>query len=229
MLLAMNTDRPPGSSPHPAISDSSVSPAGPAPDTLSAAMFSALSHDVRATINGINVWTHILERVTDQTAARAVDGIRRSIAQQTELAQEISDFGRDVYAAPGEQPVELDALLGDIVKDLREAGSRVRLKPCEAPAFTAVHDRALHTLLRLLVRDAMSALTEDGSLDIAVEAADDTHWRLRIDILEPDGMHADLSVRRPLRQTLALLAAREHAITLEIAPDQRALLLPRIG
>jgi signal transduction histidine kinase len=192
-------------------------------------MFSALSHDVRATINGINVWTHILERVTDQTAARAVDGIRRSIAQQTELAQEISDFGRDVYAAPGEQPVELDALLRNIVNDLREFAPRVRLRSSETPAYTPVHHRTLHTLLRLLVRDAMSALTEDGSLNIAVESADDTHWRVRIGIVEPDGMHGDLTARPPLRQALAMVAARLHEIPLEIGADQRTLLLPRIG
>jgi len=192
-------------------------------------MFSALSHDVRATINGINVWTHILERVTDQTAARAVDGIRRSIAQQTELAQEISDFGRDVYAAPGEQPTELNALLRDIVTHLPEAGPRVLLRAFEAPALTATHERALHAVLRLLVRDAMSALTEDGTLDIAVESADDTHWRVRVDIVEPDGMHGELTARRPLRQTLALVAARVHTIQLEIARDHRAVLLPRIG
>jgi len=192
-------------------------------------MFSALSHDVRATINGINVWTHILERVSDQTAARAMDGIRRSIAQQTELAQEISDFGRDIYAAPGEQPVELHALLIDVVKDVREAGSRVRVEPCQSPGFTAVPDRVLYRLLRLLVRDAMSALTEDGSLDVAVEAADDTHWRVRIDLREPDGTHGDMSSRRPLRQTLALMAARVHAIPIDILPDHRAVVLPRAG
>jgi hypothetical protein len=229
MLSAMNIDRPRGSPPHPSGSDSSASPADSAPDTLFAAMFSALSHDVRATINGINVWTHILERVTDQTAARAVDGIRRSIAQQTELAQEISDFGRDVYAAPGEQQVELDALLRNIVSDLRESATRVRLRSSETSAFTPVHHRALHTLLRLLVRDAMSALTEDGSLDIAVESADDTHWRVRIGIVEPDGVQGDRTARPPLRQALAMVAARVHAIPLEIVHDHRAVLLPRIG
>ena len=225
----MNTDQPPGEPPQPANSEPFASLAGTAARTLFAAMFSALSHDVRATINGINVWTHILERVTDQTAARAVDGIRRSIAQQTELAQEISDFGRDVYAEPGEQPVELDALLRDIVENLREAGSRVCLRRSETPVFTPVHDRALHTLLRLLILDAMSALSEEGTLGIAVEASDDMHWRVRIDILEPGGMRGTLTARRPLRQSLALIAAHVHAIPLEIEPAHRAILVPRIG
>jgi len=229
MLAAMSADRLSDTKPPPANSDSPASSPDATADTLFAAMFSALSHDVRATINGINVWTHILERVSDQTAVRAMDGIRRSIVQQTELAQEMSDFGRDIYAAPGEQPVELHASLCEVVEDLREAGSRVRLKPCDAPGLTAVPDRVLHRLLRLLVRDAMSALTEDGSLDIAVEAVDDMHWRVRIDLLEPGGTHGAVTSRRPLRQTLALIAARVHAIPLQIAPDHRLVVLPRIG
>ncbi len=192
---------------------------------LLASLFSALSHDLRASVNGINVWTHILERVSDPTAVRAVEGIRRSIAQQTDLAQELSDFGRESFGAPDESSVELGMLLRAVCEELG-SDERIRLHSPHATMHVAMAGRAASALLRLTLQDALAALSERGHVDVLVDEADARRWRIRIEMQEPDGMPADAHARRPLRQTLAILSARIHEVELVVTPGQRELLLP---
>lgn len=193
-------------------------------EALLASLLSALSHDARATINGISVWTHILERVSDPTAARAVDGIRRSIAQQTELAQEISDVGRDLFAVPGERPADLAALIRSLADQL--GSGRIESRLPEAPVHAAMGGNALRALMRLILLDALSALSERGRIAVAIDEADNA-WRVTVEIRESEFALAEANVRRPLRQTLALLAARIHDVDLEMVSGRRVLTVPR--
>ena len=193
-------------------------------EALLASLLSALAHDARATINGISVWTHILERVADPTAARAVDGIRRSIAQQTELAQEISDVGRDLFALPGAQPADLAALTRSLADHV--GAGRIESRLPDAPALAAMGEYALRSLMRLILLDALSALGERGRIAVAIDAAD-TAWRVTVDIRESEFALVEANVRRPLRQTLALLAARIHDVDLELGSGRRVLTVPR--
>ncbi|MCC7548870.1 MAG: hypothetical protein IT532_13975 [Burkholderiales bacterium] len=181
---------------------------------------------MRATINGINVWTHILERVADPTAARAVEGIRRSISQQTELAQEISDFGRDVFAAPGAQPADIGTILLGLREELR-AGARLDLRLPPSGTMAPVGERALRALLRFILGDALTGLSERGRLQVGVEEADAGQCRLRVDVLEPGTDRLEAHARRPLRQTLALLAARAHGLDLDITVGHSTLIFSR--
>lgn len=195
-------------------------------DALVAALLSALAHDMRATVNGINVWTHILERVSDPTAARAVDGIRRSIVQQTHLAQELSDFGRDGFAVPGEAPAELGQVLCAVRDELR-ADIRLRLPDVAAAMHAAIGARALHGILRMTLRDALTGLSDQGHLGIVVDEAGPERWCIRIDVHDPETAHADVPARRPLRQTLSMLCATLHGAELLVMPGRRELLVSR--
>lgn len=193
-------------------------------DALVAALLSALAHDMRATVNGINVWTHILERVSDPTAARAVDGIRRSIAQQTHLAQELSDFGRDGFTAPGEAPADIGQMLCAVRDELR---ADVCLRLPGAAMYAAIGARALHGILRMTLRDALAGLSDHGRLDVAVDEAGPERWCIRIDVHDPEAADGDVPARRPLRQTLAMLCAPLHGAELLVMPGRRELLVPR--
>ncbi len=194
-------------------------------EALLASLLSALSHDSRATINGISVWTHILERVTDPTAVRAVDGIRRSIAQQTELAQEISDIGRDAFAIPGDQPVELCGLVRSLADEI--GVQRVETLLPETRVHAAIGANASRALLRLILSDAATVLTDRGRIVVSIEEAGEAAWRIAVEIREAEFAPVEVHVRRPLRQTLALLAARVHDIELDVAPGRRILTVPR--
>ena len=72
----------------------------------------------------------------------------------------------------------------------------------------------------------MSALGERGRIAVAIDAAD-TAWRVTVDIRESEFALVEANVRRPLRQTLALLAARIHDVDLELGSGRRVLTVPR--
>jgi len=194
-------------------------------EALLASLLSALSHDSRASINGISVWTHILERVSDPTAVRAVDGIRRSVAHQTELAQEVSDIGRDAFALPGEHPAELHDLLHSLAQEIDAL--RIRLRVPEAPLHVAMGGNALRALLRLVLCDAVAVLTDRGHVDVSVGEAGGRALRIDVAIREQEFAPVEVHVRRPLRQTLALLVARVHDVELDISPGHRVLTVLR--
>ncbi|MCW5620301.1 MAG: HAMP domain-containing histidine kinase [Burkholderiales bacterium] len=197
---------------------------------LLAALFSALSHDMRTGINGIGVWTHILERLADPTAARAVEGIRRSIIQQSDLAQEISDFGREVFAAAGEAPCDMVAVIREAPGDPQSGimPLPVQMHLPTGPLIAAVPVRALRMLLRLLLRDAFATLSADGTLEMhVIDDSEGDCWQVCIDTREPGGLYPEAHTRRPLRQTLALLGAHAHGLALELTSARRCLHLPR--
>jgi len=194
-------------------------------EILLASLFSALSHDVRATINGINVWTHILERVSDPTAARAVEGIRRSISQQTELAQEISDFGREVFSAPGDQPADPAAAL-QALRDGPLAAGRLMLETSTSLPLVTVGERALRALFRFASCDLLASLSDQGKVVVSCDEPGATALRIHMHTRDVEGEPVEAHARRPLRQTLALLAARTHGVELRIAPGRLEFLLP---
>lgn len=199
-------------------------------EVLLAALFSALSHDMRTGINGIGVWTHILERLADPTATRAVEGIRRSIIQQSDLAQEISDFGREVFAAAGEAPCDMVAVIQEAPGD-PQSGTMplpVQVRVPVGPLMVATPARALRMLLRLLLRDAFTTLSAEGTLEMhVIDDAEGECWQVCIDTREPGGLYPEAHTRRSLRQTLALLGARAHGLALELTPARRSLHLPK--
>lgn len=58
---------------------------------------SALAHDLRASLNGIKTWAHVLEECLreprDPVVARALQGIRTGIEQQVHLIENLLEAG----------------------------------------------------------------------------------------------------------------------------------------
>lgn len=172
-----------------------------------AALFSALSHDLRAALNGIIVWTHILERNGDDTTLRAVEGIRRAVTQQSQLAMELSEFGRAIVADGWPDGLTAAQAIGDAVEQAGD-GAAVELDlPNELPrpAMPAI---ALQAIVRLLVQSARAHTDSDGRVQLNV-ARDHDALCLRLRLIRADGAPANnaTNARRSLRESLAALCA----------------------
>lgn len=172
-----------------------------------AEMFSALSHDLRAALNGIIVWTHILERNADDTTLRAVEGIRRAVAQQSQLAMELSDFGRAIVTDGWPDMLTTAQAIGDAVDQAGE-GVPVELHlPLELPrpAMPAI---ALQAVVRLLVQSARAHAESDARICMEVRREREALY-LRLRLLQPDGTPATgaINARRSLRESLVSLCA----------------------
>jgi signal transduction histidine kinase len=186
---------------------------------LAAGLFSPLAHDLRAGLNGISVWTHLLARDGDDVSQRAVEGIRRAVADQSALAQQLSQFGAVLTAQhvrPAE-PVDLNALCTELAGELREI-SPDRAVTVHAPDQPVVvtHAAVLRQIVRLLLLDAISSTPDDVAVKIALH---ETAGHLVLEV----GPHtaeagADTPRRRNLRQAMAALAACMLGGYLEILP-----------
>lgn len=172
-----------------------------------AALFSALSHDLRAALNGIIVWTHILERNGDDATLRAVEGIRRAVTQQSQLAMELSEFGRAIVADGWPDGLTAAQAIGDAVEQAGD-GAAVDLElPQELPrpAMPAI---ALQAVVRLLVQSARAHADSDARVLLHAAREQDALC-LRLRLIQPDGapVSGSTRARRSLRESLAALCA----------------------
>lgn len=172
-----------------------------------AALFSALSHDLRASLNGIIVWTHILERNADDTTLRAVEGIRRAVTQQSQLAMELYEFGRAIVAQGWPDALSAAQAIGDAV-DQAGDGAPVDLhlpRDLPRPAMPAV---ALQAIVRLLVQSARAHAESDVRVSLGAERDRDMLC-LGLRLVHADGTPAagTTNARRSLRESLAALCA----------------------
>ncbi|HEU5283616.1 MAG TPA: hypothetical protein VFU53_07375 [Burkholderiales bacterium] len=202
---------------------------------LVAAVFSSLAHDIRAGLNGITLWTHVLERGGPEAAERGLEGIRRAVAQQSELAQQFSDVGRALSPNPDEpvRPFDVLGLLreaaGALESTAAEHGVTLRLA-CDAQSVElSGHDRPLRQLLHLLLADAVAAAPQGGSVHATLaQRADDV--TLELAVLQPDGSPIDedgARSRRTLRRALAALGGHLLHGDLRNARAGLALRMPR--
>jgi signal transduction histidine kinase len=182
---------------------------------LVAAVFSPLAHDIRAGLNGITLWTHVLERGGPEAMDRGLQGIRRAVAQQSELAQRLSDLGRALSPQPEEplQPIDVLALLRETTAALEgeAAAQGVALRVSCAVQSVEVngHDRPVRQLLQLLLGDALELAPRGGSVRATLAQRTDA-VNLDLTVLQPDGASLDehdAAPRRTLRRALAALGA----------------------
>jgi signal transduction histidine kinase len=182
---------------------------------LVATMFSPLAHDIRAGLNGVTLWTHVLERGGPEAMDRGVEGIRRAVAQQSELAQQLSDLGRALSLHPGEpiRPVDVLALLREaavaVEADAVERGVTLRVECGAQSVRLSGHDRPVRQLLQLLILDALAVAPRGGSVHATLAQRDDA-VTLELAVVQPDGAlleEHDAAPRRTLRRALAALTA----------------------
>jgi signal transduction histidine kinase len=193
-------------------------------------LFSPLAHDLRAGLNGITVWTHVLERTGAADPASSVEGIRRAVAQQSELAQELSDCGRALQLQPGErpEPVELEAVLHEAIADAApraaNRGVQILYRPAPEPVVVGGHPRLLQNLIRLLVRDAAHVALDDSAITIA--ATRDAHVKVTIAVPNSATTGTRKSLRRAMASILAVLHGGSVQSTSNDAGDIVELILP---
>jgi hypothetical protein len=204
----------------PGDSTSSHGVPGPVPGDLArvvAALFSPLAHDLRAGLNGISVWTHLLQRDGDVVADRAVEGIRRAVSQQSALAQELSQIGAALGALRGQplEPVDLQVLSTQVIDEIRAQGEGVQLR-IEGGHVPAVRSHAdvLRRAVRMIVLDVLAAVP-DTPVTLALREAG---REVVLEVSAAAGRDADgaSAPRRTLRQSLAALAACMVEARLEI-------------
>jgi len=186
---------------------------------LAAGLFSPLAHDLRAGLNGISVWTHLLARDGDEVSQRALEGIRRAVADQSAMAQQLSQFGAALTAqhVRPPEPVDVNALCIGLAGELREISPdrAVMVRAPDRPVVVTQAD-VLRQIVRLLLLDAVSSTPDDVAVEIALH---ETAGHLVLEV----GPHtaeagADTPRRRNLRQALAALAACMLGGYLEILP-----------
>jgi signal transduction histidine kinase len=197
-----------------------ASPAAAAEElaALVAALFSPLAHDLRASLNGISVWTHLLGKDADEVTVRALEGIRRSVAHQSTLAQELSQLGAALAAqraAPDSQG-DLAAACRRVVDELRAAHpDREITVDAAASVQVAAHPDLLLQLVRMLLADLVTATTAAEPLHVtAASAGGDA-------VLEAGARSGEPSSgarRRTLRQALGALAAGMARGRLDVDP-----------
>jgi K+-sensing histidine kinase KdpD len=181
-------------------------------------LFSPLAHDLRAGLNGITVWTHVLERTGASNPAQSVEGIRRAVAQQSELAQELSDCGRALQVQAGErpEPIELEALLHEAIADAAPQaatrGVQILYRPASGPLVVAGHPRMLLNLVRLLVRDAAYVALDGSTITIAAGQGD-VHVSITI-----AGAESAAGTRKSLRRSMASILALFHGGSVQLRP-----------
>lgn len=191
--------------------DSGVNPSHPlAPGAGSdlAALFSALAHDLRAALNGIIVWTHILERDGDESTLRAVEGIRRAVNQQSQLAMELSDFGRAIVAHGWPDGATTAQAIGEAV-DRAGEGVPVEMRLAHGLPRVAMPAAAVQAIVRLVVKSLRAHADERARIVLDAQLEDDEVC-LQFRLLMPDGAIVASSVspdRRTLREALAALCA----------------------
>jgi signal transduction histidine kinase len=173
-----------------------------------AALFSPLAHDVRAGLNGISVWTHLLQRDGDEVAARAVEGIRRAVSQQSALAQELSQIGAALVALRGQpmEPVDLRALSTQVVDEIsaQDEGALLRIEG-EHVLSVRSHADVLRRVVRLIVLDVLAAVP--GAPVTLVLRQSGCHVVLEVSAAAGRDAEGASAPRRTLRQSLAALAA----------------------
>ena len=204
---------------------------------LLAALFSPLAHDLRAGLNGISVWTHILERNADEANNRAVQGIRRALAQHSDLAQDLSDFGRalgGVADGNGGPAQELGQVVRDACKALAAVAEQrhvsVGVQGAAALAVAVAQPALVKEALLLVLRDALLAVPESGRADIVgAVASDAVSLAFTLSTAENPAELLAWSgpTRRSVRQAIAALGAAVAGGGLDISqPDRVVFHLP---
>lgn len=195
-----------------------------------AALFSALSHDLRAALNGIMVWTHILERSADETTLRAVEGIRRAVTQQSQMAAELSDVGR-AFTAPGAPPeVAIADTLNEAAAAAREMrpNAAIELQVSDDLPRVAVPADHVRIAIRMLLADLLMLAGEGARVAMSVRVTDDAldvHLRLASADGTPIRMRSG-DARRALREILAALIAGLDGMRIAPVDDGLVLSIP---
>jgi signal transduction histidine kinase len=191
---------------------------------LAVELFAPLAHDLRAGLNGISLWTHLLSPDGGEVSERALEGIRRAVAHHSILAQELSQFGEALAAqrSGSPEPVNLLALCEQVVGELRASSPehRIGVRALDTPAVTT-HVDALRQVVRLLLLDAVAATPAGTVMELAL--GDDAGQRvLEIRIVQLPEALPDTPRRPSLRLALAALAAGILGGQLEMNSDEPA-------
>jgi signal transduction histidine kinase len=188
---------------------------------LLAALFSPLAHDLRAGLNGISVWTHLLASDGSEVSTRALEGIRRAVAQQSALAQELSQFGAalNAHATQTRTPVDLVEMCRSVAAEVQHAhpNSEIASREAALPAFSAYAD-LLHQLLHLLLTDLVLNAPQGSRIELTLRA-DGNEVSIELESGTAQQPAQDRR-RRTLRQSLAALAAHRLGGHLDIAPAE---------
>ena len=188
---------------------------------LIAGLFSPLAHALRAGLNGISVWTHLLSRDGDDVSARALEGIRRAVTHQSALAQDLSQFGA-VLGAQGAEPtarVDLRAVCTQVIEEAGEAAVAQCLHLREGePLAVLAHPALLKQAVRMLLLDALAAVPDGTPVDVRLRS-EDGEGVLEIGAASRTGGSPR---RATLRQALCALAAGILGGRLLIVPGEPA-------
>jgi signal transduction histidine kinase len=205
ILPGMSSPFDPGPNPKP-LSDPGIEGGDLA--ALVAGLFSPLAHDLRAGLNGISVWTHLLSRDADEVGMRALEGIRRAVSHQSTLAQELSQFGVALNAQRSQEPaaVDLVKLCEDVAAEVQSANpGRGVSVDAGAVGQVVTHAPLLRGVVRLLLLDAVAAAPEETAAVLSLREAQGT---VALEVHASPRSDATGTPRRPtLRQALAALAS----------------------
>ncbi len=188
---------------------------------LIAGLFSPLAHDLRAGLNGISVWTHLLSRDGDEVSVRALEGIRRAVTHQSALAQDLSQFGAVLGAKGGEpsEHVDLRALCTQVIEEAGEAAVAQFLHMGEGePLFVLAHPALLRQAVRMLLLDALAAVPDGTPVEVGLRGEGDEGV---LEVGAASGTGGGLR-RATLRQALCALAAGMLGGRLLILPGEPA-------
>jgi PAS domain S-box-containing protein len=138
-----------------------------------------VSHELRAPLNGIQSWTHVLENYVKDLAAiplaqRALQGIRTGVAQQVRLIEDLLDVTRMMSGKMrlAKQPLALLPAIQAAVDSVRDAASAKRISlTCDyritSEQINGDADRVQQIIWNLL-SNAIKFTPEGGHVRLAV-------------------------------------------------------------
>jgi signal transduction histidine kinase len=131
----------------------------------------SVSHDLRGPLRGINGFSQaLLEDYVEQLDAQGQDYLQRVRAASQRMAQLIDDLLMLSRVSRGEvrrESVDLSALVGSIVAELREADAQRHVEVCVLEGVTAIGDtRLLRVVLENLLRNAWKFTSKNPSARI---------------------------------------------------------------
>lgn len=140
-----------------------------------------VSHELRAPLNGIQSWAHVLESYTQDSATvgvaqRALQGIRTGVAQQVRLIEDLLDVTRMMSGKLRlvRQPFTMLPVLQSAVQSVRDLASAKRIGITSTYNITAEQvdgdpDRVQQIVWNLL-SNAIKFTPEDGSVWLTATA-----------------------------------------------------------
>ena len=193
---------------------------------------SIVSHELRAPLNGIKSWTHVLENqlreTQDATTLRAIDGIMIGVEQQVRLIDDLLDMtlalsGSLVLAR---KAIALAPALMDAVEGLRaladEKGVRLTVHTSVDDAHIHGDYARIHQIISNLVSNAIHSTPRGGHVQVSMTLEGTT---ARVEVRDDGaGIPGDLlpCVFDPFRRAeLGTTSRKQHGLGLGLALAQR--------